>query len=772
LFGLKNRLFKGAVFSFVHVDENNPNKGYIAASKPNLMNPIFTKANSLKTLFVSILIICGLQSHAQCDEYFATLNVQIAVTCPGGSDGTLGVDVFNGAAPYQYLWSTGETTASISGIPAGAYSVNVIDANQCITVAVGLMTQPQPFDFNIVSSNSGCNATTGELLVSATGGTGNLQYSLDGQNWQAGNFNLLDIGLYTVYVIDELGCEGLTYSTISVISGPEVSAAQMVSNNCFEDCNAAISAFASNGMPPYFYSWFTIDEQGEAVALDVFTSDVSQLCEGYYFSVVTDESGVGGGGDTEVFWSENFGVGCNTGQLANGFVSTNGTWTTTSTGTNAVSANTFFISATEQIDAGGCGLGCGGNNSRTLHLGNVAIAGIVAADGGATYNAGGACAFGICVTTNLRAESPVINCTGRTSIELGFDYIEFGQGTLDNATLWYFDGSVWSMLVDLPKTTCCGGPCNGTNQGSFTAYSITLPASADNNPNVKIGFNWTNNDDGVGTDPSFAVDNITVTGTGIGGGGSCPAYSPVVYIGQPAPMHLFVVKFGEISCNGADDGAIEVQVAGGQTPYSYLWSNGVEFSANLDLEPGEYTVVVTDVNDCEIEQTFIIAPEPAAETVGFEVFALDLDVLFINNSSAGNYWWDFGDGNSSDEFEPLYTYESSGLYEVCLTLVSPCGDQSTCQEINIVSTGIESQSADISIFPNPFSSQLILNFEQLGFFEFMVYSVHGKLIQSEMVTTSRFELNTENWNTGLYLIQVLDRNTGKTFTHRVVKSIR
>jgi hypothetical protein len=736
------------------------------------MNQTFTKANSLKFLFSVFLLICGINSSAQCDEYFATLSVVNAVTCPGGSDGTLGVDVFNGNPPYQYLWSTGETTATISGIQSGVYSVNVIDDNQCITVAVGLLPQPQPFNFNISSSPSGCNATTGELLVSATGGTGNLQYSVDGQNWQAGNFNLLDIGLYTVHVIDALGCQGLTYATVSVISGPDVSANQSAANSCFDDCNASIESTAQNGMPPYFYSWYGIDGAGDAIALDEFESDLSDLCEGYYFAVVTDESGIGGGGDPEVFWSEDFGTGCNTGQLANGFVSTNGTWTTTSTGTNDASANTFFISATEQIDAGGCGTGCGGNNSRTLHLGNVAVGGLIAADGGATYNAGGACAFGICVTTNIRAESPVINCTGRTSIELEFDYIEFGQGTQDNATLWYFNGSTWSLLEDLAKTSCCGGPCNGTNQGSFTAYSIMLPASADNNPNIKIGFNWTNNDDGVGTDPSFAVDNITLTGSGNGGGGACPAYSPVVYIGEPAPMQLFVVKFGEITCNGADDGAIEVQVVGGQNPYSFLWSNGVGFSANLDLGPGEYTVVVTDANDCEIQQTFVIAPDPAAEIVSFEAVAEDLNVLFVNNSSDGNYLWDFGDGNTSDEEEPTHTYESGGFYEVCLTLISPCGDQTTCQEVNIISTGVESVSSNISIYPNPFSSLLILNFEQTGNYDLVVYSAQGKMIQTEMVTTSRFELNTENWNTGLYFIQAMDRNNGKTFTHRVVKSIR
>jgi hypothetical protein len=40
-----------------------------------------------------------------------------------------------------------------------------------------------------------------------------------------------------------------------------------------------------------------------------------------------------------------------------------------------------------------------------------------------------------------------------------------------------------------------------------------LPASANNNPNVRIGFRWINNDDGDATDPSFAADDVEVTGT-------------------------------------------------------------------------------------------------------------------------------------------------------------------------------------------------------------------------------------------------------------------
>ncbi|CAN5155995.1 hypothetical protein BH09BAC5_BH09BAC5_19390 [soil metagenome] len=214
------------------------------------------------------------------------------------------------------------------------------------------------------------------------------------------------------------------------------------------------------------------------------------------------------------FWTEGFGSGCTQGNLATAYTTgPNGAWTTTSTGTNDPYANLWFVSATEAgTGVGNCGDGCLSNSlldNRTLHVGSAAIQLInQPADPGAAYNSGGVCAsFGICVLTALRCESPTINCSGKSNISLAFNYFENGDGTNDDATLWYFDGTTWTLLQNVAKTPL--GNCSG--QGKWTAYSIMLPSSANNNPNVKIGFNWVNNDDGVGTDPSFAVDDIALT---------------------------------------------------------------------------------------------------------------------------------------------------------------------------------------------------------------------------------------------------------------------
>ncbi len=200
--------------------------------------------------------------------------------------------------------------------------------------------------------------------------------------------------------------------------------------------------------------------------------------------------------NAQVFWTEDW----TTGGIG---------WTfNVSTGVEGADPNFFTVSDNE---GGGitpnlgaptsCGAALNGNN--TLH-----VTSVFNPTGGAAYDAGGLCGFLFCPLTNRRSESPTINCTGKTTISVNFNYIEGGQTTFDDATFYYFDGAVWTFLDNMPKTlTGCGG------QGLWTSRTVALPVSADNNPLVKIAFRWVNNDDGAGSDPSFAADDITLSTT-------------------------------------------------------------------------------------------------------------------------------------------------------------------------------------------------------------------------------------------------------------------
>ncbi len=55
-------------------------------------------------------------------------NVQVT------SDGSISLTVNGGTSPYEYLWSQGATTSSITGLPVGVYSVTITDANDCMYV--------------------------------------------------------------------------------------------------------------------------------------------------------------------------------------------------------------------------------------------------------------------------------------------------------------------------------------------------------------------------------------------------------------------------------------------------------------------------------------------------------------------------------------------------------------------------------------------------------------------------------------------------------------
>jgi hypothetical protein len=209
----------------------------------------------------------------------------------------------------------------------------------------------------------------------------------------------------------------------------------------------------------------------------------------------------------QIFWTENFETGAATGLEVSSYSSSVGAWSLSVTGTEGANPNRWYVSCQEAGHlAGTCGSTCAASMGlgATLHVGSDPI---LIGDAGASYDAGGLCPFS-CPQTDRRATSPTINCTGKFNIRLKFYYILNGQGSTDDGSVYYSpdNGSTWSLLVTPPKTsTACPG-----SQGKWDTLGITLPSSANNNATVKIGFRWVNNDDGTGSDPSFAVDSVSL----------------------------------------------------------------------------------------------------------------------------------------------------------------------------------------------------------------------------------------------------------------------
>ena len=101
----------------------------------------------------------------------------------------------------SYLWSTGATTQSISGVPVGEYWV-ILQTGNCYTTQEVFV---KPAGNPVISSLDIKNNT---ITVNVSGGTPAYKYSLNGTTWQDSNvFTNLPRGENKVYVKDSYDCE-------------------------------------------------------------------------------------------------------------------------------------------------------------------------------------------------------------------------------------------------------------------------------------------------------------------------------------------------------------------------------------------------------------------------------------------------------------------------------------------------------------------------------------------------------------------------------------
>ncbi|XOV66197.1 MAG: T9SS type A sorting domain-containing protein [Fluviicola sp.] len=229
---------------------------------------------------------------------------------------------------------------------------------------------------------------------------------------------------------------------------------------------------------------------------------------------------------SQVIWTEDFSAGSAArGTSAVGYpASAGGTWSQTITGAEGGSANQWYVSGEECGNAvGNCGSACS-NADASLHIS--AIGGLCGTpDCGAAYNESG-----VANATDRRIESPNINTVGYGGLTLDYGYIA-AQGD-DNFRVEYScdGGATWNILTTPAASQCCScldaficgfiglccppqtqQACTGGEQGFWTSGSIALPVCAENIANLRIGFHWANDGNGIGTDPSVAIDDITVT---------------------------------------------------------------------------------------------------------------------------------------------------------------------------------------------------------------------------------------------------------------------
>lgn len=140
------------------------------------------------------------------------------VLCNGDSNGAITVTGTGGTEPYSYVWSSGQTTASITDLPAGSYTVSVTDDDGNTVTTTTDITEPTAISATLGTTEDQSGNDSGSAVIAVSGGTP--PYEILWSNGQTGNAATeLQTGNYSVTITDANNCEVVENFNITSTEG-------------------------------------------------------------------------------------------------------------------------------------------------------------------------------------------------------------------------------------------------------------------------------------------------------------------------------------------------------------------------------------------------------------------------------------------------------------------------------------------------------------------------------------------------------------------------
>lgn len=504
------------------------------------------------------------------------------ITCNGGSNGQIDINVSGGTTAYSYLWSNGATTQDITGVVAGSYGVTVTDAQGCTATGSYLLTEPSALTASATHVNATCNgSSTASIDLTASGGTTPYAYQ-----WNNGatteDLTAIPAGSYTVTVTDANGCTSTTGAA------PTEPTALVLSTATYDagcgQSNGSATVTATGGTPGYTYNW---PNPGAS------TDSISGIPAGLYEVFVTDANGcldsatatVNNSGAPVISLVSIHQVNCNGGTDGEIQLSTAGgvqplayLWSNGDTllSITNLGAGTYDLTVTAAD-------GCQAFFSQLITEPGAITASVIvtdascfgSADGAIDYiPSGGSTPYSYLWSNAATTQDLSALAAGVYSVVLTDSA---GCVRMDTFTV----NAPGAMSLSHTSTNVsCGGGSDGSIDLTVTGGS---PAYA---------FIWSNGQ--VSEDISgLNAGTYTVTVTDQQG---CTALDSAT-ISEPVALAL-TLDSTDVLCNGSNDGAIDLTVTGGTLPLAFSWSNGGTTEDLSALAPGSYDVTVTDALGC------------------------------------------------------------------------------------------------------------------------------------------------------------------------------
>ncbi|MDD4214386.1 MAG: gliding motility-associated C-terminal domain-containing protein [Bacteroidales bacterium] len=215
--------------------------------------------------------------------------------------------------------------------------------------------------------------------------------------------------------------------------------------------------------------------------------------------------------------------------------------------------------------------------------------------------------------------------------------------------------------------------CYGDTNGVITAFV--------ENGTPPYTYIWSTGDSTTTNNTSNSISNLAagwyyVT---VYDSGPCYFYDSVFITNIDPPLYIWLEP-KHVTCFGGSDGKITAHVTGGTPGYVYTWYpfGGSDSVAN-NLPAGTYSVVVTDLYNCDISDTTTLIELWPLPEINIEADPLEgcepLIVQFYETTadSGQTYLWNFGDGDTSTLKYPVHIYEDEGIYDVTIYVTSNHG---------------------------------------------------------------------------------------------------
>ena len=658
--------------------------------------------------------------------------------CTPDGTGSISITAGGGTAPYSYIWSNGATTAEITDVPVGEYTVTVTDAaSTAMEATFELIANPSiNLSASVVNASGAMTNANGSIALTVTGGTS--PYFI---NWENGatsnNIEGLQADEYCVTIIDGAGCSIDSCFTVGLDMLDLEFVVTEESVSCNGGSDGSIDIAIRGGATPYevvFEDEVTINSTSGMVIRTGLTS-------GTYNFTVTDAldsvlSGTATIGEPDILMiseavviSSMDATNC-TGQINLSVIGGTAPYTmewdhgVMGLDLNRLCEGSYGGTLT---DVNGCSIEVGPFEidlfTVTAEVTNVLCP--TDENGGITLSLiGGMEPFTFSWTSG-----------GGTEISAEQNLMDVGPGEYEVAITDEMNRtSNFSFVINANSDL----DASITAESDFNGFDISCPDSKDGQliaTGLQGGGTYTYEwfIDGVaqGTDAVLSGVGSGTYEAVVTDNNGCHAASSYT-VAVPSPIAI-TAQIKDAECFGSVDGAIESDATGGVPAFRYRWSTSDIGFGLYEVGAGDYTVTVTDANNCQATMDFNVGQ---ADLITVSVAATAADDGCNGTASASvtggtapyNYIWAGAIGQNTAELIDL----CPGEYQVFVTDSRGCQAEDEANTIaQILDRRFPCQESSAILTPNGdgFNDLFIINcVDELSGNLLQIFNSWGQLV--------------------------------------------